>query len=211
MLHAHSDTLECTDSVQTDDRPLHALIKDSEKNGTLDCHHHMVSEPLIAFVTARSCASEAQTNRSGQLSWKTGALAVECWQEPRVDLRCLCPSSRQKLEEEYTVQDLCSASRRRKTSGTPSTSISRLQNHDERSCQNTAAVDQRLCGTQWLAHGHVSQLSGQPIVANIVTVKLEHGKATLEELVGQLLLHWHRAMLDAAAAGLFVLTGERLR
>ena len=49
-----------------------------------------------------------------------------------------------------------------------------------------------------------SQLSRQSIVASIETGQLEHDNATVEELVGQLLVQERRENLNSGAAGLFV-------
>ena len=43
-------------------------------------------------------------------------------------------------------------------------------------------------------------------VVSVETGKLKHGNGTLEELVGQLLMKWRRAILDSGAAGFFVLS-----
>ena len=67
--------------------------------------------------------------------------------------------------------------------------------HDERSRQNHTAVDARLRGRRWLAHGHVSRLSRQPIGAS---------SKTGEELVEQPLMTWRRAKLDSGAVVFFV-------
>ena len=114
---------------------------------------------------------------------------------------------------EETAQDWCSASRRWKNSASRVVQVAddSQSNHVEPNRQEQHRRRLELRGTQWLAHGHVSRLTGQSIVASIETGQLEHGHETVLELVGQLLLQGRRANLASGAAGLFVLTGERLR
>ena len=52
---AQSSTVGNTDSVD--------MPRGSRKKVTLECHCNMVAESLIAHITAKSCAREAQTNR----------------------------------------------------------------------------------------------------------------------------------------------------
>ena len=76
--------------------------------------------------------------------------------------------------------------------------------------KNSTAADWSFV-EQWLAHGFVSWLSCQSIIASIKTGQLEHGNETVEELIGQLLVQWRRTNLDSSAAEQVVPTTERLR
>ena len=98
-------------------------------------------------------------------------------------------------------RDWCSASCRWKNSINFNCQVAddSQTNDDERSRQG-----RRLRGTRWLAHGYVSPLSRQPVVASVGTGKLEYGNETEKDLVGQLLMKWLRAKLDSGAAGSFV-------
>ena len=117
---------------------------------------------------------------------ETDVLLVGSWQEPVYLVltfdACVLQAVRGSRTEE-TAQDWCRW--KNSASGVVQVADGSQSNHVEPNRQEQHRRRLELRGTQWLAHGYVSRLTGQSIVASIETGQLEHGHETVLELVGQ--------------------------